>query len=61
VTRTQHFKPRHGKRISSWLSIRHGRANLRGKTVFMTFRGQLIPLSPDEARRLRDWLGGVIP
>lgn len=61
MTADQQFKPRLGKRISSWLSIRHGRTNLRGLTVFMTFRGQLIPLSMDEVKRLRDWLDGVIP
>lgn len=55
------FKDRPGKRISSWLSIRHGRTNLKGITVFMTFRGQLIPLSLDEAKRLHQWLEGVIP
>lgn len=61
MTNEQLFKPRPGKRISSWLSIRHGRTNLRGLTVFMTFRGQLIPLSMDEAKRLQIWLDGVIP
>jgi hypothetical protein len=62
MTAEELFKPRPGKRISSWLSIRHGRGGrLRGRTVFMTFRGILIPVSIEEAKRLRDWLDGVIP
>lgn len=57
----QQFKKRAGKRISSWLSIRHGRGIGRGTSLIMNFRGTLIPLSMDEAKRLQQWLDGVIP
>lgn len=60
-SKDEQFVPRAGKRISSWLSIRHAHGVGRGIALMMTFRGTLIPLSMDEAKRLRAWLDGVIP
>ncbi len=61
-TEEERFKPRPGKRISAGLSIRHARTyRPPGSSLMMTWWGQLIPLSMEEAKRLRAWLDGVIP
>jgi hypothetical protein len=63
-TEKERFLPHPGKRISSWLSIRHGRGRLcgNGQNVVMTYRRDtIIVLDMDEAKRLRAWLDSVIP
>lgn len=63
-TPEERFLPYPGKRISSWLSIRHGRGRLcgNGQNVVMTYRRDtFIVLDMDEAKRLRAWLDSVIP
>lgn len=64
LTQGERFRPHPGKRISSWLSIRHGRgiACGHGQTVVMTYRKDtIIVLDMGEAKRLRTWLDSVIP
>lgn len=63
-TPEERFRLYPGKRISSWLSIRHGRGHAcgHGQTVVMTYRRDtIIVLDMDEAKRLRAWLNSVIP